>query len=92
MLPIPNFLQLDIANYADDNTYYLTNINLGKVLQDKQRQSNTLFKSLTKNLLKENFWQKQNLLTKSTKEIQINIGWIDRIAYSLKFERRKNKI
>ena len=55
MLPIPNFLQLDIANYADDNTYYLTNINLSKVLQDKQKQSNTLFKSLTKNLLKENF-------------------------------------
>lgn len=78
MPPIPNFLQLDIANYAGDNTYYLTNINLSKVLQDKQRQSNTLLKSLTKNLLKE-YLEKQNLLKKSTKEIQINIGWIDRI-------------
>ena len=35
---------LDITNYADDNTPNATNINLDKVLLDLEKMSNTLFK------------------------------------------------
>ena len=37
-------LDLDITNYADDNTPHSTNINLNKVLHNLEKMSNTLFK------------------------------------------------
>ena len=38
------FPDLDITNYADDNTPHSTNINLNKILHDQEKMSNTLFK------------------------------------------------
>ena len=67
------FPDLNIANYADDNTPHSSNINLSKVLHDLEKNSNTLFKWFTDNLLKANL-AKPHLLTNSTQEIQINIG------------------
>ena len=69
------FPDVDIANYADGNTPHLSNINLNKVLHDLEKNSNTLFKWFTDNLLKANP-EKSHLLTNSTQEIQINIGEI----------------
>ena len=48
------FPDVDIANYADDNTPHSSNINLNKVLHDLEKISNTLFKWFTDNLLKAN--------------------------------------
>ena len=67
------FPDVDIANYADDNTPHLSNINLNKVLHDLEKNSNTLFKWFTDNLLKANP-EKSHLLTNSTQEIRTNIG------------------
>ena len=69
------FPEVGIANYADDNTPLSSNRNLNKVLQDLEKVSNTLFKWFTDNLLKGNP-KKSHLLTRSTQEIQINIGCI----------------
>ena len=69
------FPDVDIANYADDNTPHSSNINLNKVLHDLEKISNTFFKWFTNDLLKANP-QKSYLLTNSTQEIQINIGEI----------------
>ena len=69
------FPDVDIANYADDNTPHSSNKNLNKVLHDLEKISNTLFKWFTDNLLKANP-EKSHLLTNSTQEIQINIGEI----------------
>ena len=70
---IPIVPDLDITNYADDNTPHSTNINLNKVLHDLEKNSNTLFKWFTNNLLKADP-EKSDLLTNSAQEIQINIG------------------
>ena len=67
------FSDLDITNYADDNTPHSTNINLNKVLHDLEKMSDTLFKWFTDNLLKANS-EKSHFLTSSAQEIQINIG------------------
>ena len=67
------FPDLDITNYADDNTPHSTNINLNKVLHDLEKMSDTLFKWFTDNLLKANP-EKSHLLTNSAQEIQMNIG------------------
>ena len=66
------FPDLDTANYADDTTTHSTNINLNKVLQRLEKESNTLFKWFTENLLKvkSEKWH----LSNSTQETQINIG------------------
>ena len=69
------FPDVDIANYADDNTPHSSNINLNKVLHDLEKISDTLFKWFTYNLLKANP-EKSHLLTNSAQEIQINIGEI----------------
>ena len=69
------FPDVDIANYADDNTPHSSNINLNKVLHDLEKISNTFFKWFTNDLLKANP-EKSYLLTNSTQEIQINIGEI----------------
>ena len=70
---IPIVPDLDITNYADDNTPHSTNITLNKVLHDVEKNSNTLFKWFTNNLLKADP-EKSDLLTNSAQEIQINIG------------------
>ena len=67
------FLDVDIAKYADDNTPHSSNKNLNKVLHDLKKNSNSLFKWFTDNLLKANP-EKSHLLTNSAQEIQINIG------------------
>ena len=41
------FPDLDITNYADENTLHSTNINLNKILHDQEKMSNTLFKWFT---------------------------------------------
>ena len=69
------FPDVDIANYADDNTPHSSNINLNKLLHDLENISDTLFKWFTDNLLKANP-EKSHLLTNSAQEIQINIGEI----------------
>ena len=69
------FPDVDIANYADDNTPHWSNRNLNKVLHDLERTSNTLFKWFTDNLLKAKP-EKSHFLTNSIQEIQINIGEI----------------
>ena len=56
------FPDLDITNYADDNTLHSTNINLNKVLHDLEKMSNTLFIG---NLLKTNP-EKSHVLTNLT--------------------------
>ena len=38
------FPDVDIANYADDNTLHSSNINLNKVLHDLEKITNTLYK------------------------------------------------
>ena len=63
------FPDVDIANYANDNTPHSSNINLNKVLHDLEKISNTLLKWFTANLLKANP-EKSHLLTNSTQEIQ----------------------
>ena len=78
------FPDVDIADYADVNTPHSSNINLNKVLHDLEKISNTLFKWFTDNLLKANP-EKSHLLTKSTQEIQIDIGEI--AISSSKFEK-----
>ena len=65
------FPDLDITNYADDNTPHSTNINLNKVLHDLEKMSDTLFKWFTDNLLKANPG-KSHFLTNSAQEIQNN--------------------
>ena len=65
------FPDLDIANYADDNTPHSTNKNLN-VLRDLEKESNNLFKWFTKNFLQVNP-EKLHLLTNSTQQIQISI-------------------
>ena len=82
------FPDVDIANYADDNTPHLSNINLNKVLHDLEKNSNTLFKWFTDNLLKANL-AKPHLLTNSTQEIQINIG---EVAIFLRTKHKKFKL
>ena len=67
------FPDLDITNYADDNTSHSTNINLNKLLHDLEKMSDTLFKWFTDNFLKANP-EKSHFLTNSAQEIQINIG------------------
>ena len=67
------FPNLDINNYADDDTPHSTNINLNKSLHDIIKVSKTLFKWFTDNLLISNL-EKSDLLTSSTQDIQINIG------------------
>ena len=69
---IQYFPDLDITNYADDNTFHSTNEKLNKVLHGPEKESNTLFKWLTENLSETNP-KKSHLLTNSTQEIQINI-------------------
>ena len=78
------FPDVDIANYADDNTSYSSNINLNKVLHDLEKISNTLFKWFTDNLLIANE-ENSHLLTNSLQEIQINIGEI--AIYNSKCEK-----
>ena len=56
------FPDLNITNYADDNTPHSTNINLNKVLHDLEKMSDTLFKWFTDNLLKANL-EKSHLPT-----------------------------
>ena len=48
------FPDLDITNYADDDTLHSININLNKVLHDLEKMSVTFFKWFTDNLLKAN--------------------------------------
>ena len=48
-------------------------INLNEVLQDPEKESNTVFKWFNENLLKANP-EKSHLLTNATREIQISIG------------------
>ena len=69
------FPDVDIVNYADDNTPHSSNINFNKVVHDLEKISNTLFKWFTDNLLKANP-EKSYPLTNSAQEIQINIGEI----------------
>ena len=66
------FPDIDIGNYADDNTPHSSNINLNKVLHDLEKVSYTLFKCFTDNLLKAN--PEKSHLTNSTQEIQIKIS------------------
>ena len=68
------FPDLDITNYADNNTPHSTNINLNKVLHDLEKMSDTLFIWFIDNLLKAN--PEKSHLTNSAQEIQINIGGI----------------
>ena len=68
------FPDLNIANYADDNTPHSSNINLSKVLHDLEKTLNTLFKWFIDNLLKA--YPEKSHLTNSTQEIKINIGEI----------------
>ena len=69
------FPDVDIANYADDNTPHSIKINLNKVLHDLEKMSNTLFKWFTDNLLKTNP-EKTYCRANSAQEIQVNIGGI----------------
>ena len=52
------FPDLDIANFADGNTPHSYNIKLNKVIHDLEKESSTLLKWSTENLLKtnSNFW------------------------------------
>ena len=45
---------LDITNYADDNTPHSTNKNLNKILHDPEKEPNILFKWFTENLSETN--------------------------------------
>ena len=55
------------------NTALLTNTNLNKVSHDLEKESNTLFKWFTKNLVKANP-ETLHHLTNSTQQIQISIS------------------
>ena len=67
------FLDLDISNYAVDDNPHSTSRNLNKVLHDREKIPNILFKWVTDNLLKANP-EKPYLLPNSAQEIQINVG------------------
>ena len=62
------FPDLDITNYADDNTPHSTNINLNKVLHDLEKNVRYLIQMI------HWFTEKSHLLANSVQEIQINIG------------------
>ena len=73
------FPDLDITDYADDNTLHSTNINLNKILHDLEKNAKCLIQMVhclnhnPYNCLKANP-EKSHLLTNSAQEIQINIG------------------
>ena len=73
------FPDLDITDYADDNTLHSTNINLNKILHDLEKNAKCLIQMVhclnhnPHNCLKANP-EKSHLLTNSAQEIQINIG------------------
>ena len=62
----------DIANYADDNTTYLSGKNVEEVLNGLENMSSNLFQWFTENELKGNS-SKYNLLTSSGEHVHVNI-------------------
>ena len=65
------FPDLHITNYRDDNTSRSTNKNLNMVFQDLEKESITLFKWFTENLMIAN--PETSYLSKTTREIRITI-------------------
>ena len=59
------FHNLDIVKYTEGNTPHSTSINLNKVWYDLEKESNTLFKWFTENLLKVNL-ENSHILAKWT--------------------------
>ena len=63
----------DIANYADDNTTYLSRKNVEEVLNGLENVSSNLFQWFTENELKGNA-TKCHLLINSGENLHVNIG------------------
>ena len=63
----------DIANYADDNTPYLSGKNVEEVLNGLENVSSNLFQWFTENELKGNA-SKCHLLISSGENVHVNIG------------------
>ena len=63
----------DIANYAEDNTPYLSGKNVEEVLNGLENVSSNLFQWFTENELKGNA-SKCHLLIRSGENVHVNIG------------------
>ena len=63
----------DIANYADDNTPYLSGKNVEEVLNGLENVSSNLFQWFTENKLKGNA-SKCHLLISSGENVLVNVG------------------
>ena len=63
----------DIANYADDNTPYLSGKNVEEVLNGLENVSSNLFQWFTENELKGNA-SKCHLLISSSENVHVSIG------------------
>ena len=63
----------DIANYADDNTPYLSGQNAGEALNSLENMSSNLFHWFTENKLKANA-SKCHLLICFCENVHVNIG------------------
>ena len=63
----------DIANYADDNTPYLSRKNVEEVLNGLENVSSNLFQWFAENKLKGNA-TKCDLLISSGENVRVNIG------------------
>ena len=63
----------DIANYADDNTRYLSRKNVEEVVNYLENVSSNLFQWFTENELKGNA-SKCHLLISSGENVHVNMG------------------
>ena len=67
---------IDIANYADDNTPHATDKHLETVLKDLEQGSDTLLKWFTDNLIKANP-EKYDLLISTNEKRHLNAGEVE---------------
>ena len=65
---------IDIANYADDNTPYVTADDIDGVIAFLENASNTLFKWFSDNLFKGNAF-KCHLLVNLKDEVNMKVGY-----------------
>ena len=64
---------MDIANYADDNTLYVSGKNIDKVVRFLEESSRAIFKSFSANRFQANA-SKCNVLLSTDEHVQIKIG------------------
>ena len=69
------YSDIDIANFADDNTPYLSAKNAEDVIDSPERASVSLFRWIENNLLKGNA-DKCHFLVSTSQEVSLNVNTI----------------